>query len=100
MVEENLFGKGFRGSLIIGGPGFSTYEYIKEISQTNSVYRNQIHFTIDMEDMKATKERLDFAWNKNIVYNVGISTCAPVNKAYFGISKLAAINKAKGVVIQ
>ena len=50
-----------------------------------------------MEDMKETKERLDFAWNKNIVYNVGISACAPVNKAYFAVSKLSAINTAKGI---
>ena len=50
-----------------------------------------------MEDMKETKERLDFAWNKNIVYNVGISACAPVNKAHFAVSKLSAINTAKGI---
>ena len=61
------------------------------------MYRNRIHFTIDMEDMKETKDRLDFKWNKNIVYNVGISACAPVNEAYFGISKLSAINTAKGI---
>jgi len=81
---------------VIGAPGFSTFEYIKEISLANSLYKERIHFTIDMEDMKETKERLDFTWNKNIVYNIGHSACSPSNKAYFEISKLAAINKVKG----
>ena len=51
-----------------------------------------------MEPMLETKQRLDFPTNKNLVYNVGISTCSPSNEAYFKISKLAAINKAKGRV--
>ena len=48
--------------------------------------------------MKETKEQLDFSWNKNIVYNIGHSACSPSNKAYFGISKLSAINQAKGEI--
>ncbi|XP_066922651.1 dermonecrotic toxin LiSicTox-betaID1-like [Clytia hemisphaerica] len=97
LIEENLYGQGYKGSVIIGATGFANKEYIKEISMTNSVYRDRIHFTIDFEEMKATKEQLDFSWNKNIVYNIGHSACSPSNKAYFGISKLSAINQAKGV---
>ena len=96
LIEKNVFELGFRGEVIIGAPGFESYEYIKIISLTDSPYKSRIHFTIDMEPMPETKQRLDFPWNKNLVYNVGISTCSPSNEAYFEISKLAAINKVKG----
>lgn len=39
LVDENLFGKGFKGSVIIGATGFVNYEFVKEVSNSNSVNR-------------------------------------------------------------
>lgn len=96
MLEENLFKQGFQGEVVIGGPGFITYSYIKEIADANTQYKDRIHFTIDWEDMSATKQVLDFPTNKNIVYNAGLSACSPQGDADFKTSKLALLNRVKG----
>lgn len=100
LLEKHLFRAGFQGSVVIGAPGFSTYKYIEEIAKTSSPYKNRIHFTIDWEDMSATKQILDFANNKNVVYNAGLSACSPQGDADFKTSKLALINRVKGLCLK
>jgi len=99
MLEKDVFLKGFMGEVVVGAPGFHSYPYIdhlaRVVSQKPSI-KDRVHFTIDMEEAIHTKKWLDFPHNKNIVYNIGISTCSPSNVASFTVSKLAAINKAKG----
>lgn len=43
------------------------------------------------------KRMLDFSFNENVVYNIGITVCYPFTVATTKISKLAAINKAKDI---
>ncbi|XP_057296967.1 uncharacterized protein LOC130625870 [Hydractinia symbiolongicarpus] len=97
LVEKELFGEGFQGEVIFGAGKFTSLPYITAISKENSDNKDKIHFTIDQEDMAQTKSKLDVLENKNIVYNVGESTCSPRNVANKKLSHLAALNKVKGV---
>lgn len=97
LLENELFGKGYVGQVIIGAGKFSSLPYIAKISETTSIYKDKIHFTIDEEDMLLTKKTLDRLSNKNVVYNFGVTHCSPKKAASTKFSKLAAINKVKGV---
>ena len=102
MIEDELIGKGFSAEIVIGASKFSSFPYIKEVAKLaakNPLTKGIIHFTIDMESAIDTKKRLDFSFNKNVVYNIGISTCSPLNVATDELSELAAINKAKGTTL-
>lgn len=96
LLENELFGKGYVGQVIIGAGKFSSLPYIAKISETTSIYKDKIHFTIDEEDMLSTKKTLDRLSNKNVVYNFGVTHCSPKKAASTKFSKLAAINKVKG----
>lgn len=102
MLEMEVFLKGWRGEVIIGAPSFKSFVYIEHLARllttkTRFEMNTRVHFTIDQEPAIHTKKWLDFSFNKNLVYNIGLSTCSPYFEAYEELSKLAAINKAKGL---
>lgn len=95
-MDSELFGRGFRGEVIVGAPGFDSMPYITEISKTNSRHRSKIHFTIDMETLADTKNKLNTLSNKNIVYNKGLTACSPTSPVTKYQSRIAAMNKHAG----
>ena len=105
LIEDELNGKGYSAEIVIGAPEFSSFPYIKELEKLaakNSSAKDIIHFTIDIQwqndkSPSDLKRILDFSFNENVVYNIGITVCYPFTVATTKISKLAAINKAKGI---
>ena len=100
LLDENLFKKGFKGEIIIGAPKFVSFPYIESLTgcltHIKPHLKARIHFTIDQESMANTIKKLDFSWHQNLVYNIGITVCAPIVKVTAPLQKLAAINKARG----
>ena len=102
LIEDELIRKEYLGQIVIGAPKFISFPYIEELAKLaakNPLTKDIIHFTIDMESASDTKKRLDFPFNKNVVYNIGESACSPRFVASTKLSKLAAINKVKGTTL-
>jgi len=102
-LEDQLFKKGYKGNVIVGGPKFDSLPYVKKVSQIThaSPYHKQTFISIDMEDnnIGGVINRLKSAYpaNQNVVFGTGVSACAPspITKQ---THKLSAINSAKGAV--
>ena len=89
-----MIGKGYSAEIVIGASYFSSFPYIKEVAKLaakNSLTKRITHFTFDTESTIDTKKWLDFSLNKNVVYNIGRSTCSTSYVATVELSELAAI---------
>ena len=99
MLENNLFGNGYLGEVIVGVPKLNAFKYIERIAQTDSRYKNHIHFSIDEEknDISGVIRKLQFSYNRNVVWGSGVTSCW-INPVSFKTYKLAALNKGSGVI--
>lgn len=100
LLESELFGRGFRGNVIIGVPSLDESEWLRHaaLAAWVSSYRGRIYFTIDGEgrDVTGVLEELVSLPTTRIAYGTGISSCASGD--YVNATLIGAANKGAGVI--
>ncbi|CAL4064461.1 unnamed protein product, partial [Meganyctiphanes norvegica] len=97
-IEEELFDKGFKGTVVIGCLGEP--DFITSAAEQASVskYKSQIYFTL-LRDYSGAVSVISYLHTlavPNIVYSIGTITFDP--RTYHDDIKLAALNKIHGAV--
>jgi hypothetical protein len=102
LAEEHLFGKGYRGKLLVSGANRYAAEYVREVARVSQTtkYASRIYIGFDMENGGGPKAadtmRLLASFpTKNRAYGCGITVCAPFSHYYAEIAA-GAKNVASG----
>jgi glycerophosphoryl diester phosphodiesterase len=103
-LESELFGKGYRGMVVISSSKLDTFSYLYAAATaalaSREEYRDRMYFTIDGEGSdtvavlnKLTRPGLPSA---NIVYGTGESACSP--SQFWDSILLGEVNRRAGVI--
>ncbi|CAF5011222.1 unnamed protein product, partial [Rotaria sp. Silwood1] len=95
-MDENLFGYGYKGKVIISSASFSTFEYVKAAAIAAKASRNaqRYFFTTDQEEnnYEGVMNRL-YPVTNNRVYGTGASSCGTAPSYYAAITAAVAGKK-------
>ncbi|CAF3851900.1 unnamed protein product [Rotaria sp. Silwood1] len=95
-MDENLFGYGYKGQVIISSASFSTFEYVEAAAIAAKASRNaqRYFFTTDQEEnnYEGVMNRL-YPVTNNRVYGTGASSCGTAPSYYAAITAAVAGKK-------
>jgi len=98
MINQELFNRGFKGTVIVGVPEFNGLPYLRAAAQeaSSSAYKDRTFFAVDQESdaLKTIKELASFT--KNRAYGVGLPSFVPIK--FFSAISLASRNEKAGVI--